>query len=57
MKTIYYFPTIPTKVHAATVVWVALGAVAIAILASILPGSPRRAAASRAGACARMSEK
>lgn len=41
-ETIYYFPTIPTKVHAATVVWVALGAVAIAILASILPA--RRAA-------------
>ncbi|HEY2251335.1 MAG TPA: FtsX-like permease family protein [Planctomycetaceae bacterium] len=41
-ETIYYFPSIPTKVHAATVVWVALGAVAIAILASILPA--RRAA-------------
>jgi lipoprotein-releasing system permease protein len=41
-ETIYYFPSIPTKVNAATVVWVALGAVAIAILASILPA--RRAA-------------
>jgi lipoprotein-releasing system permease protein len=41
-ETIYYFPSIPTKVHAATVVWVAVGAVAIAILASILPA--RRAA-------------
>jgi lipoprotein-releasing system permease protein len=41
-ETIYYFPSIPTKVHAATVIWVALGAVAIAILASILPA--RRAA-------------
>lgn len=41
-ETIYYFPSIPTKVHALTVVWVALGAVAIAILASILPA--RRAA-------------
>ncbi len=41
-ETIYYFPSIPTKVNATTVVWVALGAVAIAILASILPA--RRAA-------------
>ena len=41
-ETIYYFPSIPTKVHAMTVVSVALGAVAIAILASILPA--RRAA-------------
>ncbi|MGE5191693.1 MAG: ABC transporter permease [Deltaproteobacteria bacterium] len=41
-ETIYYFPSIPTKVHSMTVVSVALGAVAIAILASILPA--RRAA-------------
>jgi lipoprotein-releasing system permease protein len=41
-ETIYYFPSIPTKVHAMTVISVALGAVAIAILASILPA--RRAA-------------
>ena len=41
-ETIYYFPSIPTRVHAATVLWVALGAVMIAILASILPA--RRAA-------------
>jgi lipoprotein-releasing system permease protein len=41
-ETIYYFPTIPTRVHALTVIWVAVGAVAIAILASILPA--RRAA-------------
>ena len=41
-ETIYYFPSIPTKVNAVTVIWVALGAVAIAILASILPA--RRAA-------------
>jgi lipoprotein-releasing system permease protein len=41
-ETIYYFPTIPTRVHAMTVLSVALGAVAIAILASILPA--RRAA-------------
>ncbi len=41
-ETIYYFPSIPTRVHAMTVVSVALGAVAIAILASILPA--RRAA-------------
>lgn len=41
-ETIYYFPSIPTRVHALTVIWVAVGAVAIAILASILPA--RRAA-------------
>lgn len=41
-ETIYYFPSIPTRVHAVMVVSVALGAVAIAILASILPA--RRAA-------------
>src|SRR5262245_20042507 len=41
-ETIYYFPSIPTRVHAMMVVSVALGAVAIAILASILPA--RRAA-------------
>ena len=41
-ETIYYFPSIPTRVHATTVLWVALGAVMIAILASILPA--RRAA-------------
>ncbi len=41
-ETIYYFPSIPTRVHAMTVISVALGAVAIAILASILPA--RRAA-------------
>lgn len=42
-ETIYYFPAIPTKVHPLMVFWVAFGAVAIAILASILPA--RRAAA------------
>ncbi|MGQ0634428.1 MAG: ABC transporter permease [Planctomycetaceae bacterium] len=41
-ETIYYFPSIPTRVHALTVLWVALGAMAIAVLASILPA--RRAA-------------
>jgi lipoprotein-releasing system permease protein len=41
-ETIYYFPSIPTRVHAMMVVSVAMGAVAIAILASILPA--RRAA-------------
>ena len=41
-ETIYYFPSIPTRVHATMVISVALGAVAIAILASILPA--RRAA-------------
>lgn len=41
-ETIYYFPEIPTAVHPLMVVWVALGAIAIAVLASILPA--RRAA-------------
>lgn len=41
-ETIYYFPSIPTRVDALTVAWVAAGAVTIAILASILPA--RRAA-------------
>jgi len=41
-ETIYYFPSIPTSVHPLMVFWVALGAVAIAVLASILPA--RRAA-------------
>ncbi|MCH7726072.1 MAG: FtsX-like permease family protein, partial [Planctomycetes bacterium] len=39
---IYYFSAIPTSVNPMTVVWVAAGAVAIAVLASILPA--RRAA-------------
>jgi len=42
-ETIYYFPSIPTKIHPMMVFWVAVGAVAIAVLASILPA--RRAAA------------
>jgi lipoprotein-releasing system permease protein len=41
-ETIYYFPSIPTRVDAFTVVWVAAGAILIAIMASILPA--RRAA-------------
>jgi lipoprotein-releasing system permease protein len=41
-ETIYYFPTIPTLVEPAMVVSVALGAMAIAVLASVLPA--RRAA-------------
>lgn len=40
---IYYFQSIPTKVYPMMVLWVALGAIAIAVLASILPA--RRAAA------------
>lgn len=39
---IYYFPEIPTAVNASMVLWVALGATTIAVLASILPA--RRAA-------------
>ena len=41
-EKIYYFPEIPTLVNPAMVVWVACGAMAIAVLASILPA--RRAA-------------
>ena len=36
-ETIYYFHEIPTAVHPAMVVWVAIGAMAIAVLASVLP--------------------
>ncbi len=35
--TVYYFDTIPTIVHPSTVVWVIIGAVCIAVLASVLP--------------------
>lgn len=35
--TVYYFETIPTIVHPAMVVWVVLGAIAIAVVASVLP--------------------
>lgn len=41
-ETIYYFPNIPTRVHPIMVFWVAVGAMAIAVLASVLPA--RRAA-------------
>lgn len=41
-ETIYYFPKIPTDVSASMVIWVALSAVMIAVLASVLPA--RRAA-------------
>jgi lipoprotein-releasing system permease protein len=41
-ERIYYFPSIPTSVSPAMVFWVAAGAIAIAVLASILPA--RRAA-------------
>lgn len=36
-RQIYYFSKIPTKVSPSMVVWVAIGAMAIAVLASILP--------------------
>jgi lipoprotein-releasing system permease protein len=42
---VYYFPKIPTLVEPSTVVWVTLGAMAIAVLASVLPA--RRASALR----------
>jgi lipoprotein-releasing system permease protein len=35
--TIYYFQTIPTIIDPFTVAWVSAGAVAIAVLASVLP--------------------
>jgi lipoprotein-releasing system permease protein len=41
-ETIYYFKEIPTHVDPFTVMWVAFGAIAIAVLASVLPA--RRAA-------------
>jgi len=41
-ETIYYFPEIPTSVSPLMVICVAAGAMAIAVLASILPA--RRAA-------------
>jgi lipoprotein-releasing system permease protein len=41
-ETIYYFPSIPTRVHPMMVFWVAVGAMTIAVLASVLPA--RRAA-------------
>ncbi|RPI76712.1 MAG: ABC transporter permease, partial [Planctomycetaceae bacterium] len=41
-ETIYYFPAIPTKTYPMMVLWVAVGAVTIAVLASVLPA--RRAA-------------
>jgi lipoprotein-releasing system permease protein len=41
-ERIYYFPEIPTSISPAMVIWVATGAMAIAVLASILPA--RRAA-------------
>lgn len=41
-ERIYYFPSIPTDVNSFTVFWVAMGAMLIAVAASILPA--RRAA-------------
>ncbi|MFP6764648.1 MAG: FtsX-like permease family protein [Planctomycetaceae bacterium] len=41
-ERIYYFPSIPTQVNGLTITWVALGAILIAVLASVLPA--RRAA-------------
>jgi len=35
--TVYYFTEIPTIVHPFTLVWVMLGAVGIAVMASVLP--------------------
>jgi len=35
--TVYYFDSIPTIIHPFTIVWVSIGAVIIAIMASVLP--------------------
>ncbi len=35
--TVYYFQTIPTIVRPATVAWIVLGAISVAVLASVLP--------------------
>ena len=35
--TVYYFDSIPTIIHPCTIVWVSIGAVLIAIMASVLP--------------------
>ncbi len=35
--TVYYFDSIPTIIHPFTIVWVSIGAVFIAIMASVLP--------------------
>jgi lipoprotein-releasing system permease protein len=35
--TVYYFDSIPTIIHPFTLVWVSIGAVIIAVLASVLP--------------------
>ena len=36
-ETVYYFQEIPTRIDPLTVCWVVIGAVLIAVLASILP--------------------
>jgi lipoprotein-releasing system permease protein len=36
-EAVYYFHEIPTSVHPGMIVWVSLGAIAIAVLASVLP--------------------
>jgi lipoprotein-releasing system permease protein len=35
--TVYYFDSIPTIIHPFTIVWVSIGAVLIAVMASVLP--------------------
>jgi lipoprotein-releasing system permease protein len=35
--TVYYFQTIPTIVRPLTVAWIVIGAISIAVLASVLP--------------------
>ncbi len=35
--TVYYFEVIPTIIHPFTIVWVSIGAILIAVLASVLP--------------------
>ena len=50
-ERIYYFPSIPTSVSFSMVFWVGLGAVLIAVMASILPA--RRAAGMHPVQCLR----
>ena len=48
--SIYYFYEIPTIVDPLTVAWIVVGALIIAVLASMLPALPRRSIAPRGGA-------
>ena len=55
--TIYYFDKIPTVVEPFTVVWIVVGALLIAVLASIWPAAAGGAAAPGQGAAVRMNDR